>query len=775
MKMGWREGQGIGPKVRRPARLHDTEALSTHVPESHLFAPDDVAVVGVIRKIDHHGLGYGAMSAHCTHEPAGFTRRMSEEDVLNLDGFGMTGSSRALMAGRSKDTKGQGGGMGFGRPVPLHPSITIEPIEDLDSFNSRPVNRTISPPPQYRVPVASSSSSRPPLFSSIYACRETDNLRTNTVDFSSHPTETSLAEGFSAAPAYASTGLHSTDPQIDRPFSHEAPAETTKRALHLPDTPRDVCSKYDETEPPPAYSEGPSPLPSFTFVMATAGGASSIITQVQQGGPPVNAIGDVGADETITMDLRGTRFVLSRDELLTLPEFVLLSLFPNGLFPEGQMGGFADGDAVQVDYDPVSLQYMLDFFRNVAQSIPMESSPNASQDGDAVPLEPLESRDDASRRAGIIVLREDLDFYVIPPLYAQSCSNSLTTSRSRPVVADGWSFGIVASELSKPRSILFDSNGALLVVDSGVGIKRLLLEDEGGTCMYAKTGSVIVESPELNHGIALSNDGRTLYASTPDKVFAWVYDATNGKVSEKNKTVIKDMYNAGHTSRTLLVSDKAPGLLVVSRGSEGNVDAMALRRASGHSQLRVFNVTSIATDGEASSFSRDGKISGWGLRNSVGVVEHPDDGGIWSVENSVDNLERDGVGIHPSNPGEELYFHGFLNGSTYSQEANYGYPIYLALWSTDGFPRLGNMSTGDQFEASNDRADDTSGCSTQYTAPRLTFQAHSAPLDIVFTPDGSEAFVTFHGSCMAYEKGMTEWPADLPIREPRKSGRLCSI
>lgn len=47
--------------------------------------------------------------------------------------------------------------------------------------------------------------------------------------------------------------------------------------------------------------------------------------------------------------IRGTRFVLSRDELLTLPEFVLLSLFPNGLFPEGQMGGFADGDAVQVD------------------------------------------------------------------------------------------------------------------------------------------------------------------------------------------------------------------------------------------------------------------------------------------------------------------------------------------------------------------------------------------------------------------------------------------
>ncbi|KAI1163988.1 general stress response protein Whi2 [Nemania serpens] len=206
--------------------------------------------------------------------------------------------------------------------------------------------------------------------------------------------------------------------------------------------------------------------------MAAAGGAASIITQVQQGGPPINSIGDVGADETITMDLRGTRFVLSRDELLTLPEFVLLSLFPNGLFPEGHMGGFSDGDAVQVDvstldvddsplsqviqttpgigcssatsltyaslprssttrnlisninihftdltsqYDPASLQYMLEFFRNVAQSIPNETSPNASPDGGVVPIDSLGGREDGSKRAGIIVLREDLDFYTIPP------------------------------------------------------------------------------------------------------------------------------------------------------------------------------------------------------------------------------------------------------------------------------------------------------------------------------------------------------------------------
>lgn len=182
---------------------------------------------------------------------------------------------------------------------------------------------------------------------------------------------------------------------------------------------------------------------------------------------------------------RGTRFVLSRDELLTLPEFVLLSLFPNGLFPEGHMGGFSDGDAVQVDvsfprenpnpitqlsasttvssitgfltaclsrailirrlvsnidihftnllcqYDPVSLQYMLDFFRNVAQSIPNEASPTSSPDGGVVPIDSLGGRgEDGSKRAGIIVLREDLDFYTIPPRADISHSEMIEVKRA---------------------------------------------------------------------------------------------------------------------------------------------------------------------------------------------------------------------------------------------------------------------------------------------------------------------------------------------------------
>lgn len=127
-----------------------------------------------------------------------------------------------------------------------------------------------------------------------------------------------------------------------------------------------------------------------------------------------------GSDENITLELRGTRFTLSRDELLTLPEFVLLSLFPNGLLPDGHMHSYHDGDVYPVDYDPQSLQYMLDFFRNVAQTIPTSPpSPTSAPDhpAETVPIEPMQgsARDMLQDRAGIIVLREDLDFYAIPP------------------------------------------------------------------------------------------------------------------------------------------------------------------------------------------------------------------------------------------------------------------------------------------------------------------------------------------------------------------------
>ncbi|SLM38916.1 G-patch domain [Lasallia pustulata] len=58
-KMGWRDGQGVGPKVRRKARLDDGDDLrGGDGPDTHLFAPENSQMISFVRKNDHKGLGF---------------------------------------------------------------------------------------------------------------------------------------------------------------------------------------------------------------------------------------------------------------------------------------------------------------------------------------------------------------------------------------------------------------------------------------------------------------------------------------------------------------------------------------------------------------------------------------------------------------------------------------------------------------------------------------------------------------------------------------------
>ena len=249
----------------------------------------------------------------------------------------------------------------------------------------------------------------------------------------------------------------------------------------------------------------------------------------------------------------------------------------------------------------------------------------------------------------------------------------------------------------------------------------------------------------MNHGLALSRDGKTIYASSSEAVYSWAYDPEDAATSGTKKTLVTGMFNTDHNTRTILLSQKADGLLLVSRGSTSNIDAKAEVLSSGHSQLKAFNLNNITDNGY--DFTADGLRLGWGLRNSVGVAEHPDTGGIYSVENSVDEMTRDGKDVHQDNPGEEMNFHGYLNGTAYAlQGSNYGYPNCFAAWMPDDLPQNANLTVGSQFAIGdqNNTVNDTF-CSLQ-TPPRLTFQAHMAPLDIQFNNSGSEAWVTFHGS-----------------------------
>lgn len=56
-RMGWRDGQGIGPKVKRKARFQEDEEEADGA--EHAFAPDDTPLIAAGRKEDRKGMGFG--------------------------------------------------------------------------------------------------------------------------------------------------------------------------------------------------------------------------------------------------------------------------------------------------------------------------------------------------------------------------------------------------------------------------------------------------------------------------------------------------------------------------------------------------------------------------------------------------------------------------------------------------------------------------------------------------------------------------------------------
>ncbi|TVY33621.1 L-sorbosone dehydrogenase [Lachnellula subtilissima] len=379
---------------------------------------------------------------------------------------------------------------------------------------------------------------------------------------------------------------------------------------------------------------------------------------------------------------------------------------------------------------------------------------------------------------------------LLPAVSASTEYCSLKPSYPAPVVSNGWSAQLVAQNLTKPRGIIFDSAGNLLVVQQGAGIVHLELIDGGSTCLEVAKKTTLIDSPlvgvlflsVLTHGIALSTDHRTLYASSSDAVYAWQYDAKAVSVSGDNQTLIDGMSGDDHVTRTLLISQMVSQTLVVSRGSISNIDVEAEDISIGHSQIRAFDLENKTMNSNSTpyDFARQGRILGWGLRNSVGVAEEPLTGGIYSVENSADMIERDNVDIHQNNPGEEMNYHGFLNSSTdKNQGGNYGYPYCFALYNTS-IPNLGKLKVGSQFSLDQNSTINDTFCQEEHTAPRLTFQAHMAPLDIKFQPNGTEAYISLHGSWdrdnpTGYKVSSIAFSNGSPVASPDSTNSLTDI
>ncbi|KAK4991815.1 hypothetical protein LTR66_006459 [Elasticomyces elasticus] len=238
------------------------------------------------------------------------------------------------------------------------------------------------------------------------------------------------------------------------------------------------------------------------------------------------------------------------------------------------------------------------------------------------------------------------------------------------------------------------------------------------------------------------------------------------------------MSGSDHVTRTLLLSRKVNGTLVVTRGSTSNLDLEAQDISTGHSQVKAFNLLNQTGPYD---FNADGLLLGWGLRNDVGVDEEPISGGIYTVENSVDQMVRAGQDIHQNNPAEELNFLGYLNGTRYAEQGmNYGYPECFAVWNVSAIPNNAGLQVGSQFAIGDQNSTVNDTVCAQRVAPRLSFQAHMAPLDISFNREGTAAWVTFHGSWdrtdpVGYKLSVVEFANGSPTQQPNSTTAAIDI
>jgi glucose/arabinose dehydrogenase len=73
----------------------------------------------------------------------------------------------------------------------------------------------------------------------------------------------------------------------------------------------------------------------------------------------------------------------------------------------------------------------------------------------------------------------------------------------------------------------------------------------------------------------------------------------------------------------------------------------------------------------------------------------------------------------------------------------YGYPTCFAVWDPSSFSGL---KTGSNFVVSPNSSYNDASCNGKATPPRLSFQAHSAPIWNTFDTDAKNMYVAFHGS-----------------------------
>ncbi|SMR43275.1 unnamed protein product [Zymoseptoria tritici ST99CH_1E4] len=102
-RMGWRPGQGIGPKVKRRAQ-GDAKG------EMHLFAPDNTSMISFVKKNDRKGLGFAGEGK--LEGGTGANTAMQDDDEDSGEDARILRTNRSKPAIKAKPVKKSGFGVG---------------------------------------------------------------------------------------------------------------------------------------------------------------------------------------------------------------------------------------------------------------------------------------------------------------------------------------------------------------------------------------------------------------------------------------------------------------------------------------------------------------------------------------------------------------------------------------------------------------------------------------------------------------------------------------
>jgi len=320
-----------------------------------------------------------------------------------------------------------------------------------------------------------------------------------------------------------------------------------------------------------------------------------------------------------------------------------------------------------------------------------------------------------------------------------ACGTVVNSSSILPfaVVPDGFCPFVYASNLAGPRGMFVVSNGDILVLESNMNQVTVLFDTNGdGMSIGDSERAVLVKQSGINHAVIV-HDGH-LYASNPTTVYRWKYTVGQRSNLGNPEVVVKSITCCHHTTRSLAFD--AQGLLYVQSGSGSNVDP-----DSTHSRIRRFTITNIPSGGIDWT---KGDLFADGLRNEIGL-RFDSSGRLWGVENGCDDLRRNDLGgdIHNDNPSEEMNLFD-MSGQFY------GYPY---CWSEYLLPQNQSQPRGAQWvhpNFMNDGVHTDQWCrnTNNVVKPKWNFQAHMAPMDLIFWDSNSfpskyhGAFVSFHGS-----------------------------